>query len=247
MTAEPRRLLFKLSGESLGGHEGGGLDTKVLLRLGEQIKILAAEGHQIAIILGGGNFIRGAAFAERGMERVDADFMGMLATIMNAVAMRDQLRQLDCPARIMSALPVGGICEPYIRERALSHLAKKRVLLLAGGAGLPYFSTDMAAVLRASELQCSVMLKGTQVDGVYSQDPKCHADAIRYERLTLQTALTKNIRVMDGAATALARDVGLTIIIFPIASATALIDVVHRRGRFSILDGNPASDSPTVP
>ncbi|HHH45749.1 MAG TPA: UMP kinase [Thiotrichales bacterium] len=221
------RVLLKLSGEALQGEFGFGIDPQVLERFAREIAELAAAGVQFGLVLGGGNLFRGAPLAAAGMDRIKADQMGMLATIMNAIAMQDQLRRLGCEARVMTAFPVGTVTEPFDRDRAIRHLEKGRIVILAGGTGNPLFTTDSAASLRAIEIGADVLLKGTQVDGVYDADPKTHPDARRYERLTYREAIDRRLRVMDTAALVLCQENRLPLQVFDIHTPGNLARVLR--------------------
>lgn len=208
------RVLVKLSGESLAAPDGYWLDPSVLSRLSEDILKVVSEGFEVALVIGGGNIIRGARMSAAGwIDRPTADAMGMLATVMNSLALETALNSAGIPARTMSAVSMPTICETYARQPALHHLEKGNVLILAGGTGNPFFTTDTSAVLRASELQCQAVLKATQVDGVYSEDPKKNSDAVRFSKITHDDAIAKDLKIMDTAAFALARENRLPIII----------------------------------
>lgn len=227
----PKRVLVKLSGEALAGPQGSGLDGVTLTELAADIAKAAHEGVEIAIVVGGGNFFRGLQGLTKGLDRTSADSIGMLGTVMNAIALEHAIEIAGAPARAMSAVPMPSLCESYARRRALDHLSNGKVVILGGGTGNPYFTTDTGAALRAAELDCQQLLKATQVDGVYTADPKKDPSATRYERLTHAEAITKDLKVMDTAAFALARDAGLTIVVFSIAEAGALAAVLRGEGR----------------
>jgi len=209
-----KRILLKLSGEALLGNKEFGIDSSIIFRIAEEIKEIYELGIKIGIVIGGGNIFRGVAGAKQGMDRARADYMGMLATLINALALLDALESKDIPCRVMSALEVIKVAEPYIREKALKHLEKNRVLILACGTGNPFFTTDTAAVLRALELKTQILFKATKVDGVYEKDPMKNPDAKKYEKLTFQEAIEKNLKVMDATAFSLARDYNLPILVF---------------------------------
>src|SRR5262245_55651891 len=215
MSAQPRwrRVLLKLSGEALAGN-GYGIDPEVLGTIAEDVRDLVELGVEVGVVIGGGNILRGVNVAAGGMDRAGADHMGMLATVINALAMQDALERRGTKARVLSAIPMQGICETYIQRRAVNHLAQKQVVLFAAGTGNPYFTTDSAAALRALEVHAEVLLKATKVDGIYDKDPKKHPDARRYERLDYTEVLSRGLNVMDGAAIALCRDNGLPVIVF---------------------------------
>lgn len=208
------RVLLKVSGEMLAGNEGFGITPAVITRFAEEIHEVKQLGIEIAVVIGGGNIFRGLAGASKGMDRAQADAMGMLATVINGLALQDALEHQGCYTRVMSAIKVDQICEPYIRRRAIRHLEKGRVVILAAGTGNPYFSTDTGAALRAAEIHADVILKGTKVDGVYDKDPEIHSDAVLIPKLTHMDMLNKNLRVMDATAASLCMDNLLPIIVF---------------------------------
>jgi uridylate kinase len=207
MTAAYRRILLKLSGEVLAGPSGFGIHPAVIRGLAEEIGGVHALGTEIAIVIGGGNVIRGMTAASQGMDRATADYMGMMASVMNGVALQDALEKLDIATRVLSALEIKEVAEPYIRRRAVRHLEKGRIVIFAGGTGNPYFTTDTAAALRAAEVHADVVLKATKVDGVYSADPEKDESAVRYERLSYEEVVHRNLRFMDQAAIALCREI----------------------------------------
>lgn len=209
-----KRVLLKLSGEALLGSREYGIDPAMAQRLAEEIKEIAATGAEIAIVVGGGNIFRGFSASKKGMDRATADYMGMIATIMNALGMQDALEQAGLETRILSALHIPQVAEPYIRRRAVRHLEKGRIVIFAAGTGDPYFTTDTAAALRACEIHAEAVLKATKVDGVYSADPVTDPSATKFDELTFQEALEKNLKVMDSSAMALCRDNNLPIIVF---------------------------------
>ena len=208
-----KRILLKLSGEALQGERDHGIDSEFLKVIAAKIVKLSKVGKELVIVIGGGNIFRGVSGAASGIDRSSADYMGMLATVMNGIALGDAIEKLGTEVRIMSAIEINRVSEFFIRRRAEKHLEKGRVVIAVAGTGNPYFTTDSAAVLRALELHCDVMVKGTKVDGVYDKDPAKHPDAIRYETLPLQEALEKNLRVMDQSAIALAKDEGLPLFV----------------------------------
>ncbi len=226
-----RRVVVKLSGEALMGSQTHGLDTPTLHRFAEDLKAAAGLGVQVAVVIGGGNFFRGLAGAEKGIERARADSIGMLATVMNALAMEGALEEIGQPARVLSAVAMPSLCQPYSRQAALAHLVKNRVILLAGGTGNPFFTTDTGAALRAAELSCDAVMKATNVDGVYTADPKKDPEARRYERLTHDEAIQKNLQVMDTAAFALTRDNRIPIVVFSVHEPGAVEAALLGRGR----------------
>src|SRR5580692_1335984 len=216
--AEPRfrRILLKLSGEAGVGGDGFGVDPKTLQSVAEEIAQVVKAGVQVCLVVGGGNIFRGAVLAESGMERASADYMGMLATVMNALALQSALEKIGVHTRVQSAIPMDAVCEPYIRRRALRHLEKGRVVIFAAGLGAPFFTTDTPAALRAAEMGCDALFKGTSVDGVYTADPKKDPSATRYGRVSYQEVLAKDLRVMDASAISLMRDNGIPIVVFSI-------------------------------
>ncbi len=225
------RVVVKLSGEALMGPETHGLHTPTLHRFAEDLKAAASLGVQVAVVIGGGNFFRGLAGAEKGIERARADSIGMLATVMNALAMEGALEEIGQPARVLSAVAMPSQCQPYSRQAALAHLVKRRVILLAGGTGNPFFTTDTGAALRAAELSCDAVMKATNVDGVYTDDPKKNPDARRYERLTHDEAIQRNLQVMDTAAFALTRDNRIPIVVFSVHEPGAIEAALLGKGR----------------
>ncbi len=232
-----RRLLLKLSGEALMGSGGYGIDMAVVDRLAKDVSEVVAAGAEIAVVVGGGNIFRGLQGAAKGMDRATADYMGMLATVMNALAFQNALEHQKTPARVLSAIPMPTVCESYVRPKALHHLGKGRVVIFAAGTGNPYFTTDTAATLRAMEMQCDAVAKATQVDGVYSADPKKDRSATRYDRLSHSEVLSKNLQVMDGAAIALARDNRLPVIVFSIEEPGNLLRVLKGEARATVIEG----------
>ena len=230
-----RRLLVKLSGEGLMGEQAYGLDLTVTERLAREIKEVHDTGVELCLVIGGGNIFRGLSSAARGMDRTSADYMGMLATIMNALAVQNFLEKAGVPTRVQSAIPMAAICEPYVRRRAIRHMEKGRVVIFAAGTGNPFFTTDTAAALRAVEMNCDALLKATQVDGVYDADPKTSPDARRFESLSFEHVLREDLRVMDTSAIALARDNGIPILVFSLSEAGALAAIVRGAGRYTII------------
>jgi uridylate kinase len=230
-----RRVLLKLSGEGLMGEREFGLDPGMLEQLSRDIKEVAALGVQICLVVGGGNIFRGVSVAAAGIERATADYMGMLATVMNALALQSVLEKGGLPTRVLSAIPMTSVCEPYIRRRAVRHLEKGRAVIFAAGTGNPFFTTDTAAALRAVEMNCDALLKGTQVDGVYSADPKKRKDAKRFDRLTYDEVLAKDLKVMDAAAIALARENKLPVLVFSIHNPGAFAKVLAGIGTYTTI------------
>jgi len=212
-----RRILLKLSGEALAGDGGFGISPTVIRAIAEEIRDVHAVGVEVGIVIGGGNVIRGVAAASQGMDRASADYMGMLASIINGLALQDALEKIGLSTRVLSALEIPAVCELYIRRRAMRHMEKGRVVIFAGGTGNPYFSTDTAAALRAAEIHAEVVLKATKVDGVYSADPEKDENARRYERLSYMEVLQKSLAFMDQAAIALCRENDLPIVVFDMA------------------------------
>ena len=221
------RVLLKLSGEALAGQQGYGIDPEVISAIALEIKDVVRLGVQVALVIGGGNIFRGLSAASRGMDRASADYMGMLATVMNSLAMQDALESVDVDTRVQSAIEMQEIAEPYIRRRAVRHLEKGRVVIFGAGTGNPYFTTDTAASLRAMEINADVILKATKVDGVYSADPKLDKDAVKYEKLTYLEVLQKNLQVMDATATSLCMDNGLPIVVFDLTRSGNIERVVR--------------------
>ena len=231
-----RRVLIKISGEALMGSTGYGIDSDTVQKIASDIKAIHRRGLEICLVIGGGNIFRGIAGATRGMERASADYMGMLATVINALATQDALEHAGVPTRVLSAIPMASVCEPYIRRRAQRHLEKGRVVIFAAGTGNPYFTTDTTAALRAAEMGCEALLKGTQVDGVYDGDPRKVRNAKRFQRLSYLDVLSKDLKVMDASAISLAKDNGIPIVVFSLHKRGALADVVSGRGVFTIID-----------
>ncbi|KJS44013.1 MAG: uridylate kinase [Rhodospirillaceae bacterium BRH_c57] len=229
------RILLKVSGEGLMGPREYGLDTETVQRLAREIKAVVNSGVEVCLVIGGGNIFRGVSGAAQGMDRTSADYMGMLATVMNALAVQNALEKMDVVTRVQSAIPMSAVCEPYIRRRAVRHMEKSRVVIFAAGTGNPFFTTDTAAALRAIEVNCDALLKATQVDGVYSADPKTDSAAVRYDRLTYTEVLAKDLRVMDASAIALARENRMPVIVFNMHEEGALAAVLRGEGRFTII------------
>ncbi|MBS27546.1 MAG: UMP kinase [Alphaproteobacteria bacterium] len=232
-----KRVLLKISGEVLMGDGDFGLDPKMVSRIAEDIAEVRKTGIELSLVVGGGNIFRGVSVAAQGMERTSADYMGMLATVMNALALQSALEALDVPTRVLSAIPMSTVCEPYIHRRAAHHLEKGRVVIFAAGTGNPYFTTDTAAALRASEMGCDCLMKGTKVDGVYSADPETDPDAVRYESLTHFDVLQRDLKVMDAAAVTLCRENDIPILVFSIQNAGEVNRVIHGDGQFTIVRG----------
>ncbi|MGH7106382.1 MAG: UMP kinase [Acetobacteraceae bacterium] len=228
-----KRVLLKLSGEALLGRREFGLDTDTLNGIATDIDDVVALGVQVCIVIGGGNIFRGVSAAADGMDRAQADYIGMLATVMNALALQSALEGRSVATRVQSAIPMASVCEPYIRRRAQRHMEKGRVVIFAAGTGNPFFTTDTAAALRATEMGCDALLKGTQVDGVYSADPRKVPGAARYDALSYLDVLANDLGVMDAAAISLARENGLPILVFNIHAPGAFVQVMRGEGRFT--------------
>ncbi|MCK9489563.1 MAG: UMP kinase [Xanthomonadales bacterium] len=226
-TLKYRRALLKLSGEALMGDADYGIDPATLARLAAEIRQVSEQGCQIGVVVGGGNIFRGAGLAAKGMDRVTGDHMGMLATVMNALAMQDALEQAGVTARVMSAIKINEICEDFIRRRAIRHLEKGRVVIFAAGTGNPFFTTDSAAALRAIEIGAELLIKATKVDGIYSADPAKDPGATRYEELSYQDVIERDLKVMDTAAFALCRDHDIPLRVFDLDRAGALERILH--------------------
>ena len=229
------RVLLKISGESLMGKQAYGIDPEMVATVAREVCDVVRSGVEVCLVIGGGNIFRGVSGAAAGMERATGDYMGMLATVMNALAMQNALETLDMPTRVMSALPISAVCEPYIRRRAMRHLEKGRVVIFAAGTGNPFFTTDTAAALRASEMGCAALLKGTRVDGVYSADPEKDPSAVRYDSLTYLQVLSDDLRVMDASAVSLARENDIPILVFSIENIGGFAAVLRQEGKFTIV------------
>ena len=230
-----KRVLLKISGEALMGDQGFGLHPPTVQRIANEVKSVRDMGVEICMVIGGGNIFRGLQGSAQGMERTTADYMGMLATVMNALAMQSALEELGIHTRVISAIPMDQVCEPYIRRRAVRHLEKKRVVIFAAGTGNPYFTTDTAATLRANEMTCEAIFKGTKVDGIYDKDPVKNADAIRYDRVSYDEVLAKNLKVMDASAIALARDNKLPIVVFSLDEPGGFRGILAGQGTYTIV------------
>jgi uridylate kinase len=236
-TSEFKRVLLKVSGEVLMGEGEFGLDPKMVSRIANDIAEVQKSGVELCLVVGGGNIFRGVSVAAQGMERASADYMGMLATVMNALALQSALEECDVPTRVLSAIPMSTVCEPYIRRRAVRHMERGRVVIFAAGTGNPYFTTDTAAALRASEMDCDCLLKGTKVDGVYSADPEKDPSAERFDSLTHFDVLQRDLKVMDAAAITLCRENNIPILVFSIQNAGEVKRVLDGEGRFTIVRG----------
>ena len=231
-----RRVLLKCSGEALMGDQAYGIDFATVDRIAEEVREVNALGVQICLVIGGGNIFRGVSGATQGMARASADYMGMLATVINALALQHALESKGVETRVLSAIPMTSVCEPYIRRRAVRHLEKRRVVIFAAGTGNPFFTTDTAAALRAAEMGCDALLKGTQVDGVYTADPKKDPKATRFDRLGYLEVLSRDLKVMDAPAISLARENKIPILVFSLHDAGGLAKVLRGQGRCTVID-----------
>ena len=234
-----RRVLLKVSGEALMGSQSYGIDVATVERIAADVKDATLVGAQICMVVGGGNIFRGLSGAAAGIDRATADYMGMLATIMNALAMQAALERMGLQTRVQSAIPMMSICEPYIRRRAIRHMEKGRAVIFAAGTGNPFFTTDTAAALRAAEMSCDAMFKATQVDGVYSDDPKRVKDAERYDFLSYHEVLSRDLKVMDASAISLSRENGIPIIVFSIHERGNLSAILKGTGRCTVIGERP--------
>ncbi|SLN35447.1 Uridylate kinase [Roseovarius albus] len=232
-----KRVMLKISGEALMGDQGFGLHPPTVERIAKEVKIVHDLGVEICMVIGGGNVFRGLSGSAQGMERTTADYMGMLATVMNALAMQSALEKLGVFCRVISAIRMDEVAEPYIRRRAVRHLEKKRVCIFAAGTGNPYFTTDTAATLRANEMACEAIFKGTKVDGVYDKDPVTNDDAKRYDRVSYDEVLAKHLKVMDASAIALARDNNLPIIVFSLDEPGGFRSILDGIGTYTTVHG----------
>lgn len=230
-----KRILLKLSGEVLMGEQQFGIDTDYVARVAQEVKDARDSGLEICLVIGGGNIFRGMAGAAKGMDRAQADYMGMLATVMNALAMQNALEQLGVGTRVQSAVQMDQVCEPVIRRRAERHLEKGRIVIFAAGVGAPYFTTDSGAALRAAEMKCDALFKGTSVDGVYNADPKKDPEAKRYDTVDYDTVLANNLQVMDASAVALCRDNSIPIVVFSIRERGNLARVLSGGGTQTVV------------
>lgn len=236
-----KRILLKLSGEALAGTDGDqkfGIDAQTLNNVCKEIASVVESGVQVAVVIGGGNFFRGISASESGIERATADYIGMLATVMNALAVQQGLKQIDIEARVQSAIPISPVSEPYVRLRALKHLNVGRVVIFAAGTGNPYFTTDTAASLRAAEIDADILVKATKVDGVYDSDPVSNADAIKYDRVTYDEVLQKRLGVMDATAIALCRDNDMSLRVLSIAEEGALTKMAQGEAIGTLITGD---------
>ena len=229
------RVMIKLSGEALLGSKEFGIDSDVVDKIALDVVNVAKNNIEVCIVVGGGNIFRGVAGASQGIERGTADSMGMLATVINALAIQNSIEKHNIPSRVLSAVPMQTVCEPFIRRKAIRHLEKGRIVIFAGGTGNPYFTTDTAAALRAAEMNCTVLMKGTKVDGVYTSDPVKDKNAERYENITYSRVLSDNLGIMDASAISLARDNSIPIIVFSIHAKNALVSIINGEGKNTII------------
>jgi uridylate kinase len=230
-----KNIMLKISGESLAGTNEQGFDFNILNDLAESIKKISSKNIQISIVLGGGNFIRGSSFTNGVVDRVTSDYMGMLGTVINSLALQSNLEKIGVPSRVMTAISINRVAEPYIKNKATRHLQKGRVVIFGSGTGNPFFSTDTAAVLRASEMKSDIILKGTKVDGIYDKDPIKNKDAKKISNISYAEYLNKDIKVMDATAISLAKDSSLPIIIFSIMKSSNILDIIEGKGKYSII------------
>ena len=224
-----KRILLKLSGEVLSGNKEFGIDPTLTNIIAHKIKEIHKSKIELSIVIGGGNIFRGISVSAKGMDRVAADYMGMMATIMNAVALQSELEKIDCDTRVMSALSITQLAEPYIRRRASRHLEKNRIVIFAGGTGNPYFTTDTAAVLRGIEMKCDIIVKATKVDGIYSKDPEKYSDAVKYDKLTFKEVIKKELKVMDLTAFTLCKENNLPIVVLNLNDKNSLSDFINKK------------------
>ena len=229
------RVMIKLSGEALLGSKEFGIDSDVVDKIALDVVNVAKNNIEVCIVVGGGNIFRGVAGASQGIERGTADSMGMLATVINALAIQNSIEKHNIPSRVLSAVPMQTVCEPFIRRKAIRHLEKGRIVIFAGGTGNPYFTTDTAAALRAAEMNCTVLMKGTKVDGVYTSDPVKDKNAVRYENITYSKVLSDNLGIMDASAISLARDNSIPIIVFSIHAKNALVSIINGESKKTII------------
>jgi len=230
-----RRVLLKISGEALMGKENYGLELGTVDRIAAEVKEAVGIGAEVCLVTGAGNIFRGLKGAAAGMDRATADYMGMLATVMNALAMQNALERVGVDTRVLSAIPMTTVCEPYVRRRAIRHMEKGRVVIFAAGTGNPFFTTDTAAALRAAEMGCNALMKGTQVDGVYTADPKKDPNAKRFDKLSYMDVLSRDLKVMDAAAVSLARESGIPIVVFNIHERMNFVRVLQGKGPCTVI------------
>ena len=231
-----KNIMLKISGESLAGSNEQGFDFDILNDLSQNIKLLTQHNIKISIVLGGGNFIRGSTFSNGVIDRVTSDYMGMLGTVINSLALQSNLEKIGVPSRVMTAISINRVAEPYIKNRAVRHLDKNRVVIFASGTGNPFFSTDTAAVLRASEMKSDIIFKGTKVDGIYDADPVLNINAKKISNISYSDYLHKDIKVMDATAISLAKDRKIPIIIFSILKSSNILDIINGKGSYSIIE-----------
>ena len=235
--AKLKRVLLKISGESLMGVDSYGIDVSTVDRVAKEISQVCKLGIEICLVIGAGNIFRGLSGAAAGMDRASADYMGMLATVMNSLAMQNSLERLGFQTRIQSAISMTEVCETYTRRRAIRHMEKNRIVIFAAGTGNPYFTTDTAAALRASEMDCDAIFKGTKVDGIYDKDPIEYKEANKFEKITYSEVLSKNLRVLDSSAVSLARDNNIPIIVFSIKENNGFLNIIKGKGSCSVVEG----------
>ena len=235
--AKLKRVLLKISGESLMGVDSYGIDVSTVDRVAKEISQVCKLGIEICLVIGAGNIFRGLSGAAAGMDRSSADYMGMLATVMNSLAMQNSLERLGFQTRIQSAISMTEVCETYTRRRAIRHMEKNRIVIFAAGTGNPYFTTDTAAALRASEMDCDAIFKGTKVDGIYDKDPIEYKEANKFEKITYSEVLSKNLRVLDSSAVSLARDNNIPIIVFSIKENNGFLNILKGKGSYSVVEG----------
>ena len=236
-TSKLKRVLLKISGESLMGDDSYGIDVSTVYRVAKEIAQVCKLGVEICLVIGAGNIFRGLSGAADGMDRASADYMGMLATVMNSLAMQNSLERLGFQTRIQSAISMTEVCETYTRRRAIRHMEKNRIVIFAAGTGNPYFTTDTAAALRASEMDCDAIFKGTKVDGIYDKDPIEYKEANKFEKITYSEVLSKNLRVLDSSAVSLARDNNIPIIVFSIKENNGFLNILKGKGSYSVVEG----------
>jgi len=235
--AKLKRVLLKISGESLMGVGSYGIDVSTVDRVAKEISQVCKLGIEICLVIGAGNIFRGLSGAAAGMDRASADYMGMLATVMNSLAMQNSLERLGFQTRIQSAISMTEVCETYTRRRAIRHMEKNRIVIFAAGTGNPYFTTDTASALRASEMDCDAIFKGTMVDGIYDKDPIEYNEAIKFDKITYGDVLSKNLRVLDSSAVSLARDNNIPIIVFSIKEDNGFLNILKGKGSYSVVEG----------
>tara|TARA_Y100000991_G_scaffold183800_1_gene147414 strand:- start:110 stop:826 length:717 start_codon:yes stop_codon:yes gene_type:complete len=235
--AKLKRVLLKISGESLMGVDSYGIDVSTVDRVAKEISQVCKLGIETCLVIGAGNIFRGLSGAAAGMDRASADYMGMLATVMNSLAMQNSLERLGFQTRIQSAISMTEVCETYTRRRAIRHMEKNRIVIFAAGTGNPYFTTDTAAALRASEMDCDAIFKGTKVDGIYDKDPIKYNEATKFNKITYSEVLSKNLRVLDSSAVSLARDNNIPIIVFSIKENNGFLNIIKGKGSCSVVEG----------